>query len=988
MRKNALLCGVSFAGVAMLGLSNTPAFAQDNADAEVIVVTGSLISGTPEDAALPVNVISAQDIAAQGSPSVVELMKQLPASAATLGESNQFDGRASILSTGTATVNLRGIGSGRTLVLLNGKRFTPSPRTDGTDVNLFPLAAIGRIEVLKDGAAATYGSDAIAGVVNFITRTDLDGLEVSASYGAIEDTDGEYRVGLNWGWTGEGANMLLSAGYQRRTELALADRDWGLQPYLNNPQGGWSPYGQPGTYFGGLGAFVDPACGQEGTFSAIGAIPVCNFQLSQTYNLIEETDQVQLYGEINLDLSDTMAFHAEALFANTEIPFLNSTSSPALQSPTALTSIYPGFFTVATAGPTANPAAVAFAAANPGLPPDAFGNYIPYLFRPYGIGGNPIYDDGGLVGNNSSEAFRVAAGFEGTLGAGVNWESNLAYSVDENLLVSRDALVGRLQRSLNGLGGPDCPLTGGVPGVGPCMFFNPFASAIETNIFSGEANPTYDAAIANDPRFGNNDLDFINWLTPELNAISRTRLLTWDTVLDGDLPIELGGGSVEWAAGVQFRRTYLEVEVDPLYDVDANPCIDSPDFGDDSCLSTPGAANGPLTFYVQYRNLSADRDTYAAHGEVSLPFSDAFEMNVAARFEDHGDFGTTFNPKLSTRWTLTPNVALRGSIGTSFREPLPVHTIETPLTALSFLGGALRQIRTAGNPNLDAEEALSSNVGAIFSGDNFNATLDYWRFDFSDPITVEPSAAMFQALFPTGAPSNCGNPEFAELEARFDFGGLACSTTNLRRINTLWTNGASVETSGLDLAADYTFDGVFGGSMTLGGDASYVFNYEIDPTSVAGVANIQPGFDAVGLLNYGTNAYPLPQWKGNAFAELNVGMHSFRAALHYIDSYDDQRAALFTTPVNANPGADGPGTGPGVYDPANDVLITNGQKVDSFVTADLVYRLNLPNDLVASLAVINAFDEDPPFARLDMNYDPFNANPAGRIVRLGVVKRF
>lgn len=995
MPKRALARTASILAISWGGLAG-PAIAQNtDEDAgsrrETIVVTGSLIRGTPEDAALPVNVIERQDIEAQAWPTAIDLIRQLPASSGILGESNQFDGRASILSVGTATVNLRGLGSGRTLVLMNGRRFTSSPRTDGVDINLFPLAAIGRVEVLKDGAAATYGSDAIAGVVNFITRTDLDGFEVSGNYSAIEDSDGEYQIGLNWGWTGTDANILLSAGYQHRSELAVADRDWALRPYLDNPQGGWSPYGMPGTYIGALGGIRDDACGQEGTFGTFaGGFPLCNFQLSQTYNLVEETDQLQLYAEVNAAVSSSVDFHAEALYASTDVPFLNSTSSPALQSPTARTSVFPGFFTV----PLTNPAAAAFATANPTafpvpalfFPPS--GGYTAYLFRPYGIGGNPIYGNDGLVGENNSEAFRVSGGFEGQLSNGVRWNTALTYSEDENLLVSRDAVVTRLQRALNGLGGPDCPLTGGTPGAAPCFYFNPFSSHVPTNIFSGQPNPTYDAAIASDPRFGNNDPTFINWLTPELRSIVRTRLLTWDGVVDGELPFDFGGGAVAWAAGVQFRRTYLETQVDPLYDVEQNPCIDSPDFGDDSCTATPGAANGPLTFYVQYRNLSAESDTWAAFGEFSIPFSDAFQIDVAARYEDHDTFGTTFNPKLSARWSLTPQFALRGSVGTSFREPLPVHTIETPLTALAFLGGALRQIRTAGRPDLDAEEATSFNVGAIFGGDRFNATLDYWHFNFDGPITTEPGPAMFDALFPAGAPDNCGNPTFAELEARFDFGGLACSATNLRRINTFWTNGASVETSGLDFAIDYNFDGPFGTLVSLGADASYVFNYDIDSTSVAGVENIQPGFDAVGLLNYGTTAYPLPQWRGNAFVEVQRDIHALRFALHFVDSYTDQRDAIFTTPIASNPGAGGPGTGTGVYDPADDVLAPNGREIDSHLTADVIYRVTLPGDTLASLAVLNAFDQEPPFARLDVNYDPFTHNPVGRIIRIGVSSRF
>ena len=138
----------------------------DEPQAPDIVVTGSLIRGTPEDAALPVDVISGEELARQGSPSALDLLKNLPTSNGVIGDANQFDARAQG-SEGVASVNLRGLGPQRTLVLLNGKRIVPAGTgVPVVDINLIPSAAIGRVEILKDGAAATYGSDAVAGVVN------------------------------------------------------------------------------------------------------------------------------------------------------------------------------------------------------------------------------------------------------------------------------------------------------------------------------------------------------------------------------------------------------------------------------------------------------------------------------------------------------------------------------------------------------------------------------------------------------------------------------------------------------------------------------------------------------------------------------------------------------------------------------------------------------------------------------------------------------
>ena len=188
--KRALLmsgaCGI-------LATAVSTALAQQTSEvAEVVIVTGSYIRGTAEDAALPVDVISAEDLAKQGSPSTLEMIKDLSVSNGVLGDTNQFDARAQGTE-GSGSVNLRGFGPQRTLVLLNGRRMVTSPFLLGAvDTNFIPLAAIGRVEVLKDGAAATYGSDAIGGVVNFITKENLRGVDVGADFKQIEDSDGDY----------------------------------------------------------------------------------------------------------------------------------------------------------------------------------------------------------------------------------------------------------------------------------------------------------------------------------------------------------------------------------------------------------------------------------------------------------------------------------------------------------------------------------------------------------------------------------------------------------------------------------------------------------------------------------------------------------------------------------------------------------------------------------------------------------------------------
>jgi len=249
MTKSRAFCGAStLAAMIAFGISGQ-AMAQASADKATdvgeVVVTGSFIRGTPEDAALPVDVIGSEELQRRGSPNTIELIKSLPVSGPVLGDSNQFS-TAAQGQVGAGTINLRGLGSLRTLVLVNGRRVTASAGagSGGVDTNLLPTSAIGRVEVLKDGAAATYGSDAIAGVVNFITRKNFNGLEVSGDYRLVDGSNGDYKVNAVYGKTFDNASVLFSAGYEHRSELKTTDRDWSYLPYLENPSG-WSVLGQP-----------------------------------------------------------------------------------------------------------------------------------------------------------------------------------------------------------------------------------------------------------------------------------------------------------------------------------------------------------------------------------------------------------------------------------------------------------------------------------------------------------------------------------------------------------------------------------------------------------------------------------------------------------------------------------------------------------------------------------------------------------------------
>src|SRR3989344_3833064 len=374
---SAMLAVVFARGVAETASAQT---ADRPTGVEEVIVTGSFIAGTPEDAAMPVDVLSSKDLEAQGSPSVVQLVKTITSSQSSLGESNRYNGGA-----GTATINLRGFGAARTLTLMNGRRLADSPAAafqgGGANLNFIPTAAVGRIEVLKDWAAATYGSDAIGGVVNFLTRRDLDGLELDGEYALIDGSNGDYQGNVAWGKQFDNGNVLLPAGYRHRSRLDIHDRDWALRSFDFGGYagaGGWTGASNPGLFLGGANLFRDNGCAElggtltnnvtypnplSGTLgqgaSATVAVPVsaqspatagslCRFQFSHFNDLVNREDHYHLYAEVNFDLSEKLSFHCEAAWTKNDTPMQRL-------SPANLTAQYPS--PVAIGGTSFSPTA-------------------------------------------------------------------------------------------------------------------------------------------------------------------------------------------------------------------------------------------------------------------------------------------------------------------------------------------------------------------------------------------------------------------------------------------------------------------------------------------------------------------------------------------------------------------------------------------------------------------------------------------------------
>lgn len=370
MLRKKLVLGASSGALVVLGLLATPAFAASRD--EDVVVTGTAIKGTPENAAVPVQAINLDQLQKQGLPSNMDLIKSLTEIGSVQGETN----RNNALPVGAGSVNLRNLGSNRTVVLFNGRRWGDQYSvTIGRFNNTaqIPTAAIGRIEVLKDGGNAIYGADAVGGVVNYFSRKNFTGLEGTASYRYIDGSEGDYTANVLWGKAWDRGNIMIVGNYEHRGELAAIERDWTQLPYLEAVSAvgfTWSASGSPGSYLpqtrrtttglpsttfasispnatgfnqytgdrqvgatsGSAGIVRDKACGTLGGFVGWSTTPspACYFHTVQFDNLVDRQNQYSVYAEGNFEFTSFLRWHGEAYWYRDDLPSITVNPSDAL----------------------------------------------------------------------------------------------------------------------------------------------------------------------------------------------------------------------------------------------------------------------------------------------------------------------------------------------------------------------------------------------------------------------------------------------------------------------------------------------------------------------------------------------------------------------------------------------------------------------------------------------------------------------------------
>ncbi len=946
----------------------TTAFGAD--EIEEVIVTGSFIKGTPIDSESPVTVLKREELAKQGAPSIVEMVRRLSASSGVDGESNQFQSNA---SEGVASVNIRGLGAARTLVLINGKRQTPiSARLPGgrfVDVNGIPKLAVQRVEVLKEGAAATYGSDAIAGVVNFLTRKNFEGLEFSASHQEIDGSDGNQDFGLIFGKDFGNVHWVTSFGYETRSELSLRDIENSQVSFAENNQGGFSTIGNPGVFFdpadSGSGFGSLPGLSPNGTkdpnCAALGGVNnslFCRFRYTDFDNAIEEEERYQLFSEINGELSNGMNFHAEFLYSKVDVPEWKTSPSYPPQS------LFGDIQTV----PNDHPGLVDMAAQFP-----EFAKYITPTDTRADDPTTPLVDEsratsgtgatfygrlqgvgaaGGREAKREYDTYRVAATLDGEFENGIGWDVGVSWSRNEGELEGVDAQIGKTKLAFSGFGGESCAAdlstsgvlqtNGATAGAGGCLYYNPFSNAIPvSNAEStfGVANPSYNAAVAN-------SAEVLAYLDDTSLTKTQSELLVLDAVFQG----EFAGGEAAWAAGYQYRDLKIKSKLDDLINLNINPCAF---VGQTDCAGQTGLRS----FLSGGRPVDTGQDVHAFFFETAMNMSENLDAQLAVRYESYGETDT-FDPKLAARYTVNDWLTLRGSVQTTFRGPDTDSLSPNAVTALSYVGptAAFKAIDAVGNPDLEPEQAFTYNLGAVMNfTDNLTVTVDYWNYDFDNPIVLEDFNALVTAYQGGGA------SKAAVQEQIFCTGGAgndgSCAASGIERIVVQSVNGPSIETSGVDVFVSYILDSSVG-QFTFGADISHTLQYEQDEYQKNG-AVVQESYDAAGFLNAGRGARPLPDTKGRVFGEYTLENHNVLLYVNHTSGYKDERGGTIQT-----------------------------LDVDSQITYDLHYRLNLFNDSTAlTFSAINFTDEQAPLARVDLGYDAYTHNAFGAMYKVGIEYR-
>ena len=802
--RRAMLAGIAASTAAASGV----AVAQGEGAApavEEIVVTGSRLRRSRDLVSIsPVQTIDLESIQSSGNVTLESTLNRYPQLRPDNTSTTNQSGGAGVLS-----ADLRGLGAVRTLVLVDGRRFVPADVTGLADLATIPDMLIDRVEVVTGGASAVYGSDAIAGAVNFVLRDDFEGVEVRAQYGETKRGDGEnYKIDLLFGVnSGDGrGNITTAVSYTERDPVFFGDRAFSRQPLLANSEGVLLPFGV-GTIPGGLigisqadlatiqgvdltnadGSCPGPVQGvrfEDGSIPQPFCRPVDQFNYAPPNFLLRPLERWQITTLANYDLADDITaygqfFYTKKVNAYQMAPVALNPASPGQE---------PGTLVIPNADTNPlfpEPLRDFFAVNRDFFDPEGTGTFTvrQVAWQPAELGPRFV--------QTRSESFMVTGGLRGELDFGDNrwgWDTFYQFSesevdFDQQNLLSRS----RLQLGL------EVEVVDGEP---RCVAGN-LLNCVPLNIFGTDALTD----------------EMVDFLRVSGGREDRFTRQVAGASMAGDL-FALPAGPVAAAFGVEWRKEdFITVP------------------SDSALAGDLGAATRPVINGGDFR-------IFEVFGETRLPIVEdlpgmrSVAVELALRYSDYSTIGGVTTWKTALDWQFSESVRGRASFSRAIRAP----NLNELFAAESsgFVGGvdpcvsdnnpseaqkdlcvaqgvppALRDtlqvgasqgftVISGGNPDLVEEEADTLTVGAVFVPERMpqlSFAVDYFDIEVEEAVTQVGAQALVNSCFQTLDPGSAACQSISRL-----------TSGNISQVRAPLLNVATRKARGFDFQVNYAFD--------------------------------------------------------------------------------------------------------------------------------------------------------------------------------------
>ena len=973
----AVRLAIAFGAASTAAFSANSIAADEGAEkVERIEVTGSRIKRTDMETAQPILTITSADIDRSGLSGLSDVLKEISTNGASLGlQTNNGN------TSGTSTVNLRNCGSSRTLVLVNGRRWV-SGLGGGVDVSTIPLAAVKTIDVLKDGASSVYGTDAICGVVNVITRNDYDGAELKAYIGETSEGDGRREsYSATFGTTTNKGSALLNVSYTKQEAIMGGDREISSVPIYGLPANvsGSGGRASPTTPYGGFPVDLDgDGVAERYTLNqdAQGCLPnqTCTGQLADfklydpnidgynyaPVNFIQQPQEtISLYGQASYEVTDDILWTLEAMY--------NERTSAAQLAAQPLG----------------------------GMSVSADSVYNPFGRDINGAAFRPIVSPRSYSTNATT--WRFSTGLQGEFSAlnrTFTWDASGTYA-DNNVVQLKTGFFhsGRVGEAL----GQSYINSDGEARCGTAE--NTVTGCVPFNIFGGPEGVTP---------------DMLDYLTVAPRDITYTKMWDYTANIGTDL-FELPAGAVGFVMGTEMRRESGFDSPEPL-------TVLGQVLGDNAATPTEGGFN--LKEYYAEVNIPILAD---------MPFAESLELGLATRYSDYSTFGSTTNSSAKLTYRPTSELLIRSSISEGFRAPSlsnlyqgqsdsrPPGTDPCSVNSNSYKTIAAVRERCAaegvsssfiqadpqfraivgGNPEVEPETSKSYTLGFVYSPefiDGLGISVDWYKIEIENFIGSRSAGSIANRCYEQGL--DC------ELITRDFTGTLNGNVGEISRlVSTTMNFLGGNHREGIDLNLDYSFSNDMG-NWRINSDTAYVI-YDGD----------------IGKLNEGELTPDLAISAGNDAGRLATGAsgggsnHRIKSNLTFSWSNDDFAASLTaqyfsklvedcSNIISAAEGLGQPELKNLCSDPDNtgntyrlipgttDVEVTENQaqpenKLNPTVYLDAQGSWYTPFDSTISVGIRNLLDKEPPkaYSAFANTYDPAYRTP-GRYFYVSFTQKF